>query len=144
MCGPNFEVGGMACRASPRLCAWGIIHRMLVVLYLCAAASLLAQTTGGVRGQVLDPSGAAIPNARITVTGPNRAAKTAVADESGNFTLVGLPPGAYTVRATAPGFAPFERKLDIVDGRITVLDIGMIVTLERQEVTVSETQAAQV
>ena len=115
-----------------------------MVLYLCAAASLLAQSTGGLRGQVLDPSGAAIPNAAISVSGPNRAAKTAATDESGNFTLAGLAPGDYTIRATAPGFAPFESKLNVADGRMTTLDIGMTVTLERQEVTVSETQTAQV
>ncbi len=39
-------------------------------------AALLAQTTGVLRGQVTDQSGAAVPNASVTLTGPNNASRS--------------------------------------------------------------------
>src|SRR5437763_2441291 len=60
------------------------------------AASLFAQsqaTTGDIEGRVLDPNGAAVPNA--TVTGVNQATgfeRTVTADGEGNYRLILLPP----------------------------------------------------
>src|SRR5665213_2495736 len=41
-----------------------------VLLLLLAAAALCAQTTASLRGTVTDPSGAGVPGASVTVTGP--------------------------------------------------------------------------
>src|SRR5580658_10030435 len=78
-------------------------------LALLIPAALWAQNTGSLKGQVTDQSGAAIPNASVTLTGPNNAVKVAQTDSSGNYSVVGLAGGQYTVRVMAPGFTLFEK-----------------------------------
>lgn len=113
---------------------------------LCAAGAVgtYAQPTAALRGQVFDPSAAAIPGASITATGPNGAARTASSDNAGGFTIVGLTPGQYQVHATAPGFAPLDRLLDVSAGRVTSLELTLAIALDRQEVTVDEKQQIEV
>jgi hypothetical protein len=98
----------------------------------------LAQATGILRGQVLDPSGAVIQNASVTLTGPNDIVKVAQSDPMGTFLVNALPPGEYTIRTTAAGFTLGESKIDIPGGRVTSTEIRLAVALDRQEVTVSE------
>lgn len=105
---------------------------------LSAGGQLAAQTTGVLRGQVLDPSGASIPNATVSVTAPNNPARNATSDSAGNFSIQGLPPGAYAVRVSAAGFGTFERTLELAGGRVTALEIRLALAQERQEVTVAD------
>ena len=81
-------------------------------LLLFLAAPLWAQrTTGGISGVVKDPSGAVLPGATVTATGPNIVgAQTAVANELGLYRLVNLPPGEYQVSYTLTGFKTVNRK----------------------------------
>ncbi|HLH16602.1 MAG TPA: TonB-dependent receptor, partial [Bryobacteraceae bacterium] len=79
-----------------------------ILLFLCACCAA-AQTpdTAILQGQVLDPSHAAIPGAKITArntqTGIERSAQT---DSAGRFSIAGLPvAGAYDVTAVKNGFA---------------------------------------
>jgi hypothetical protein len=109
-----------------------------LILLISLSASIWAQATGVLRGRVLDPSGAVIPKASVTLTGPNDAVKVAESDPMGTFLVSGLPPGDYTIRTTAAGFTLGESKLNIPGGRVTSLEIRLAVALERQEVTVAE------
>src|SRR5580698_2462160 len=120
-----------------------LANRLLIILFLASLAStgLLAQTTGSVHGQVADPSGAAIPNATVTVSGPGNTVKVATTDNSGNYTIVGLPPGQYSVRAFARGLTLFEKTgVELATGRASTLDIPLTIATEKQEVTVADTQ----
>ena len=79
-----------------------------------AVSSLLfgqASYQAQIRGNVTDATGAALPNARVTITdvGTNisQGAKT---DHSGTYILRALRPSKYNVRAEAPGFAMVEQK----------------------------------
>ena len=69
------------------------------------AAIALAQDTGQITGTIHDPSGAAIPNANVTVSslehGINRVTKT---NGNGEYVVSGLPGGAYNLEVDAPGF----------------------------------------
>ncbi|HYK62139.1 MAG TPA: TonB-dependent receptor [Bryobacteraceae bacterium] len=113
-------------------------------LCLFAAAMLTAQSTATVRGVVLDPSGAAIPNAALDLSGPNGAHQTTAANEAGGYSFTGLASGDYSLRVAAAGFAPSESKLSLDSGRVVTLDIHLVVAADRQQVTVSESQPAQV
>jgi len=62
---------------------------------------VLAQTAV-LRGQVADESGAVIPGAKVTLTGSGVAARTVDADGTGSYSFAGLPPGTYSVQASAP------------------------------------------
>src|ERR1700722_21001737 len=114
---------------------------LVVCLALSIPVALLAQNTGALRGSVTDPSGAAIPNASVTLTGPNNAVKLAQSDATRSYSVVGLPAGQYTVRVLAPGFTLFEKSgLDLPAGRASNLDVPLSVEVEKQEVTVADTQ----
>ena len=117
---------------------------MIVSIFLFAALAA-APSPAKLSGQVTDPSGASIPAAAVTVTGAQGAVKVAQTDAQGGYTLDGLLPGKYTVRATAKGFGLFEKTgVDLSGGGATRLDIQMIVVAERQSVTVSDTAHVEV
>jgi hypothetical protein len=59
---------------------------------------------GQMGGQVVDPSGAVVANARITVTPSNGEPANAVTDAQGVWLIAGLPSGQYTAQASMPGF----------------------------------------
>jgi hypothetical protein len=60
---------------------------------------------GQIYGYVVDPSGAVLPNARITLTPVgNSGTATAVSNAQGAWRIGGIPSGDYKVQAEAPGF----------------------------------------
>ncbi|MBW4038790.1 MAG: carboxypeptidase regulatory-like domain-containing protein [Acidobacteria bacterium] len=86
---------------------------LLARVAFCILAPMLAtrliigqtSTTGAIRGTVTDPQGAAIRGASVTVTSEGTAAVRAVTtDSAGEYTVGLLPPGAYTLNISAPGF----------------------------------------
>ena len=83
-----------------------------IAVFLLASLTIArtqSAVDGAIGGTVLDTSGAAVPNATVTVqnTGTN-AQQTAVSDASGYFRIIHLQPGTYTVTITAAGFATFS------------------------------------
>jgi hypothetical protein len=112
---------------------------MIASIFLFAAMAA-APSPVKLTGQVTDPSGASIPAAAVTVTGAQGSVKVVQTDAQGGYTVDGLLPGTYTVRATAQGFALFEKTgVDLTGGGASRLDIAMTVVAEKQEVTVSDT-----
>jgi hypothetical protein len=65
-----------------------------------------AQFNGGVEGVVADPSGAGVPNVKVSLlnTATSISASTTT-DASGNFQFLSLAPGDYTITVEAAGFA---------------------------------------
>src|SRR5579872_6783741 len=76
-------------------------------LWLSPPLGAQGETTSAIVGTVVDQSGGALPGATITVTNQQTGSKrSAKADESGRFSFPQLQPGAYAVKAEAPGFQP--------------------------------------
>ncbi len=91
-----------------RVCQVGV----MVLILVTPSAALRAQDyRGQITGRILDPSGAAIPSVSITVThtATNTSASTR-SDETGNYTVLYLAPGLYTVTVEAPGFKKLVRQ----------------------------------
>jgi len=104
----------------------------------------MAQAPGSLKGSVLDPSGAAVPGATVTLTGPNGVVKVAQSDNNGAYSVVGLPPGKWTIRVIAAGFDLFEGVInDLPGGRASSFDAKMTVASEKQEVTVKDVQQVE-
>jgi len=74
--------------------------------------------TSSLFGVVADPSGAAVPSARITITADATGiAASATADSAGEFSLTSLQAGRYTVQIEANGFQTLRRtRLDLASG----------------------------
>ncbi|MGB9181360.1 MAG: carboxypeptidase regulatory-like domain-containing protein, partial [Pyrinomonadaceae bacterium] len=114
----------------------------LVAFLFLAVAGAGAQsqaTTGNIEGRVMDPQGAAVPNASVTAT--NQATgleKNATSDDEGNYRLILLPPGSYTVRATGQGFAQTElRDVSVTVGGLTPLEVKLSVGGASESVTIT-------
>lgn len=114
------------------------ITTILILLVLCAACAFAQAGAATLKGQVTDPSGAAIPNATVTVSGTSAQPRRAQTDAQGTYTITGLPPGAYTIRVEAKGFNPFEAEaMQVNAGAATTLNVPLGVAMETQSVTVS-------
>ncbi|HLJ17218.1 MAG TPA: TonB-dependent receptor [Bryobacteraceae bacterium] len=98
---------------------------VLVLAYFVSTAA--GQSTfGSITGVVRDPTGAAIPDAGITVTNRDTGvSRHASSGADGVYSVTDLLPGTYTVRAEAKGFSLLERK-DIV------LDANRVVNVDAQ------------
>lgn len=91
--------------------------------------SVLAQeTSGAVRGNVTDPSGAAVPGATVELTGPSLPRSFVVTtDAAGGFIFPQVPAGTgYVVSATAAGFRNAKAAdLAVQLGKATALEIKL-------------------
>ncbi len=117
------------------------MRRLSVLVLLVLSCSLSAeaqQSSGTLRGQVADEFGGLIVGATVTVADQNGVEKTTTTDASGNYAFPSLPPGRYTLRATAPGFAAYENtELEVTAGRTVPLDLVLSVAVEQAEVTIT-------
>lgn len=110
------------------------------ICLLFASGNLFAQApSGSLKGQVLDPSGAAIGNATIVVLPPQGPAISAVTDKDGFFEIKQIPPGTYTVQAIAQGFATFEKTdVAIAAGHTMKLEISLGIEVQTEKVVVTD------
>lgn len=115
------------------------IYLFLFVFVSVMTPLLTAQTfRGGIAGTVQDSSGAAVPNAQISLTGNDTGFKRdMVSTSSGDYSFQDLPLGDYSVVVTATGFS--SRKVDHIavrPGQVFALDIkvGIASTNEQIEV----------
>jgi hypothetical protein len=86
------------------------IRVIFVALLLCYGIASEAQTiTGSVNGTVTDPTGAVIPNAKVTATNVDTNIETLATTNNGGFYSIRfLQIGNYKVKVEAPGFAVAE------------------------------------
>jgi hypothetical protein len=117
------------------------MKKIVLVIALCAslpAALFAQQRPGSLRGLVVDELGGAIVGASVTAVDSNGVEKTVVTNNGGAYTINGLAPGKYTVRATNAGFAMFENTgVEVVAGKAQQFDITLKVAIEEQKVTIS-------
>src|ERR1035437_1462933 len=114
--------------------------RVYLLIGVCAAANLLAQTDRGViTGTVKDASGAVVPGAQVTAiqTSTNANFKTKTTT-SGDFTVPSLPVGTYQVRVENTGFKTHLASNVVVGAGATVsLDVTMELGTTQQTVEVA-------
>ena len=79
--------------------------RIVVMMIALLTTVLFSQTTGVIRGVVLDEMGDPLPGANIVVVGTTWGAE---ADEDGYYYIIGVRAGTYTLRAQFIGFMPKE------------------------------------
>jgi hypothetical protein len=113
-------------------------------LMIGMASVLPAQSTSGtLRGTVLDPSGALVPQAQVTVSSANGFTRTLKSDAAGAFALPNLAPGSYSVSIAAAGFTPALEGVRVANNKITREDITLGISVNQQiEVSANDTTAA--
>jgi Carboxypeptidase regulatory-like domain len=127
---------------------------LAIVAWLTIAAipSFGQATTGQIVGRVTDPTGAVIRGAVITVTDEEKGVSfRGESDQTGNYTVLSVPPGIYSVTATAPGFgdAKFTHAVLEIDQQMALnfkLKVGDVsASVEVTEApAVLQTQTAEV
>lgn len=77
----------------------------VIFLQLCFIAQLRAQEAASISGNLLDPSGAAVPGADITLTNSeSQSVRKTMTNDSGYYSFVQLPSGNYDIAAAKAGF----------------------------------------
>src|SRR5881396_3892303 len=113
---------------------------LLVVALLAMSLTAWGQSTGTITGNVLDASGSAIPNVKVTATNVDTNVVNSVQSTgAGVYSIQGLAPGKYRVEAAVAGFKTFRLQEPVVVFTATTssLDIHMEVGEVTQTVEVS-------
>ena len=101
-----------------------------------SSLGMLAQEStvkGNLGGIILDPSGAVVGKAKITMVGPP-GTKSATSDTEGRFSFDTLTPGSYSIKAEATGFKATEiKQVAVLDNRTSTIRVML------EPGTVSET-----
>jgi hypothetical protein len=116
----------------------------LIVLGVCllgtTRSSAQSITSGDVTGIVTDPSGAAVPNASVTLTNVNtNSVQKATTNAAGSYSFAFTTPGAYKVEISASGFQTTDRTgLNVNAGSPTTVDVQLAVATASTSVNVVE------
>src|SRR4051794_27945719 len=123
------------------------LSQATIALYFAlmfAAVRAPAQTFGQITGQITDSSGAAVPDAAITLKNTSTdAVRRTVSTASGDYTFPSLPPGTYAVEAEKPGFKKSESTNVTVQVQQTVrLDLALSIGQVNESVIVQANAVA--
>jgi hypothetical protein len=140
----SFKVKCQPMFSPPSVCARLTLLALVALSTLLLCSVAFAQSTvsnGSISGTVTDATGAVVPNAKVTMTGPTGQTVHATTSNAGTYSSGALVPGTYSVRAEAKGFKTTQMSLDVqvnntANGSIK-LEIG-------QESTVVEVQGSEV
>ncbi len=120
-----------------RKCASHICESVLCGVLVSGLLLGQTQSTAILRGKVTDPSGAVVAHATITVSSPNGKRTTALTNDQGVYELKGLPPGTYTVTATAEGFqSDVEQNVPIAAGETKQFDFALDIAVQQENIQV--------
>jgi hypothetical protein len=128
-----------------RICTISIARiRVLVIpiFALCFATTLLAQfTTSTLNGVILDPSGAPVPGAKITVENPATSfVQSTTSQDAGIYRFSTLPIGTYTLTVNAPGFGTYvQTGITLAVNQVASQNVTLQVGSVSQQVKVSAT-----
>ncbi len=117
---------------------------------LCFAALVLAvgnvfaqSDRGTITGSVKDPSGAAVPDAKVTaIQVATNAASSTVSTSTGDFTIPSLTPGTYQIRVEKEGFKSFVGTgYTLISGGTTVVNAVLQVGAVNESIQVTASAA---
>ena len=101
------------------------------------SASVFGQTST-LQGTVTDQSGAIIPGATVTISGPGGLAKAAKVDSNGGYSFTGLLAGDYLVQASAPDLKLLQPAKIRLQPTTQTLDLQLQIITADQRIEVEE------
>src|SRR5438067_10478344 len=82
-----------------------------LTLLFSIAAMAQGSATADLSGVVKDPKGAMVASASVTASNASKGIeRSTTSNASGAYQILNLPPGDYTISASAPGFGKATRK----------------------------------
>jgi hypothetical protein len=117
---------------------WLLVRLTMVLLPISVSAQ--AVSSGSIAGVVRDATGAVMPG--VTVEAASLAliekVRTAVTDAEGNYKIIDLRPGAYTVTFTLTGFSTLRREgIELTTGFTATVNADMRVGALEETLTVT-------
>src|SRR5690348_12198118 len=95
----------------------------LVVALLAAAPALArAQATSRITGTILNEAGQPIPSVQVTIPSTSLGSVT---NEQGKYTITGIAPGTYSIRAQRIGYQPVTQRVNVPTGADAVADFQL-------------------
>src|SRR6266567_1656080 len=113
---------------------------LIAALFVCLPKLAVAQslTSGGVTGTVTDPSGAAVPNASVTLKNNDTGAtQNTTTTSSGAYRFALLNPGSYSVAVTSQGFQGVQQNVAVAVGQSSTVDMKLQVAAANTTVEVT-------
>jgi hypothetical protein len=105
-----------------------------------AAPDVAFAQTSGIAGVVRDPSGAVMPGVTVEASSPAliEQVRTVTTDTQGQYKIVDLRPGTYTVTFTLPGFSTVKREgIELPATFVATVSVELRVGALEETVTVS-------
>src|ERR1700728_174303 len=115
------------------------LYLVLIVLILLSLSTLGQDATGSLRGQVADPSGAAVSGAAVVMTPATGSPIVVQSNAQGMFEFKTLPPGKYALTVSATGFTLFENDNVVITPQPMRLNVALTIAVEQEKVQVSDT-----
>src|ERR1700733_4711193 len=115
---------------SPALCG-----TLIMLVGVCV--TFAQNTSGTLRGTLLDPSGARVPSAKIVVEAANFAfQREAYSNDRGEFRIDDLPVATYHITISAHGFADASSDIRVALSSVRDITVALKPAGVRQTVTV--------
>lgn len=119
-----------------------IIRVVLIVFGLLnTSIQVMSQEfRGSITGQVTEASGALVANAQIRITNnANGSSTTAITNDSGNYSLLYLTPGQYTITVEATGFKKIvQQNIEVRVGDKLTLNLSLEIGGVSDTITVTD------
>jgi Carboxypeptidase regulatory-like domain len=118
------------------------MQRTFTFIFFLAAFNLSVHgqslgNAGTLEGTVVDPSGAAIPGARVEIRNPvSGYTQTATTDRAGTFRFNNVPPNPYHVHVASTGFSAAEQDVTVRGAIPVQIELTLNLAGERATITV--------
>src|SRR6202795_2310069 len=118
-------------------------NRLVILAALVALVPATAHAQSGFAGVVKDTSGAVLPGVTVEAASPALIEKvrTAVTDNQGQYKIVNLLAGTYSVTFTLPGFGTVKRQGIELQTNFTA-DVSVALSVGGVEETITVTTAS--
>ena len=103
-----------------------IALNVIVTCLLVAPCAASAQD-GRIAGTVTDETGGVLPGVTVAAAGPVLVGvpRVVVTDVDGSYAFEALPPGAYTITFTLPGFEELARTVELAAASAPTVDVSL-------------------
>ncbi len=102
------------------------LSRITFLVLLMTSAAFAQAVSGNIAGTVVDPTGATVPNAPITITDLDRGTVYNLqSSRDGNFSQTHLLAGHYQLKVTSPGFGTFTANATVEVDATTSVDVKL-------------------